>query len=163
MSIIFLIVLWIHAFTALFFIGGSFFIWIVVWPATFKITDDEKLRARILGNVGRIFGTATDISVAILIVSGLYLAHGYLPVLSDLTDTIGGKLLLAKGIIVVIMLVLMYSNNIYHGKKIVRLSQEGKFDQVRRIRRITHVASFITLALMAVIAVIAFTLPFYYP
>jgi uncharacterized membrane protein len=113
--------------------------------------------------VGRIFGTATDISVAILILTGLYLGYGYLPKLSDLTTTTGGQLLLAKGIIVVIMLVLMYANNIYHGKKLVRLSQEGKFDEMKRIRRITHMASFITLGLMVVIVLIAFTLPFYYP
>ncbi len=163
MNITFLIILWIHAFTALFFIGGSFFIWIVVWPATFRITSDEKERTKILGNIGRIFGTATDISVAILITTGLYLGYEYLPTLSDLTTTTGGKILLVKGIVVVIMLVLMYANNLYHGKKIVRLSREGKLDEVRKIRRITHVASFITLALMALIAVLAFTLPFYHP
>ncbi len=163
MDILFLVILWIHAFTALFFVGGSFFIWIVVWPATFRISDDEKVRTKILGHVGRIFGTATDISVAILILTGLYLGYGYLPKLSDLTTTTGGQLLLAKSIIVVIMLVLMYANNIYHGKRLVRLSQEGKFDEMKRIRRITHMASFITLGLMVVIVLIAFTLPFYYP
>ncbi len=163
MNLLFLIILWIHAFTAVFFVGGSFFIWIVVWPATFRISGDEKERTKILGHVGRIFGTETDISVAILIVTGIYLGYGYLPDLSDLTTTLGGQLLLAKGIIVVIMIVLMYANNIYHGKLLVRLAKEGRFDEMKRIRRITHMASFITLGLMVVIVVIAFTLPFYYP
>lgn len=163
MDLIFLIVLWIHAFTAIFFIGGSFFIWVIVWPATFRITSDEKERTRIIGNVGRLFGTATDISVGILIVTGLYLAYLYLPSLSDLTTTTGGKLLLAKGILVIIMISLMYSNNLYHGKKIVRLSREGRMDEVRKIRRITHIASFITLGLMVAIALIALSLPFYHP
>jgi uncharacterized membrane protein len=61
------------------------------------------------------------------------------------------------------MLVLMYANNLYHGKKIIRLVNAGKLDEVRRIRKITHLASFITLGLMIVIAILAFTLPFYHP
>lgn len=163
MNWIFLVILWIHALVAVFFIGGSFFIWIVVWPATLRISNDERERAKILGHIGRIFGTATDISVAILILTGLYLGYEYLPTLSDLTTSAGGKLLLAKGIIVVIMLVLMYANNLYHGKKIIRLVNAGKLDEVKHIRKITHLASFITLGLMIVIAILAFTLPFYHP
>ena len=163
MNWVFLVVLWIHALVAVFFIGGSFFIWLVVWPATLRISTDEQERAKILKHVGRIFGTATDVSVTILLLTGLYLGYEYLPTLSDLTSTEGGKILLAKGIVVVIMLVLMYANNLYHGKKIIRLVNAGKLDEVRRIRKITHLASFITLGLMIVIAILAFTLPFYHP
>ena len=163
MNWVFLVILWIHALVAVFFIGGSLFIWLVVWPATLRISTDERERAKILGHVGRIFGTATDVSVTILILTGLYLGYEYLPTLSDLTSTEGGKILLAKGIAVVIMLVLMYANNLYHGKKIIRLVNAGKLDEVRRIRKITHLASFITLGLMIVIAILAFTLPFYHP
>jgi uncharacterized membrane protein len=163
MNWVFLVVLWIHALVAVFFIGGSFFIWLVVWPATLRISTDEQERAKILKHVGRIFGTATDVSVTILLLTGLYLGYEYLPTLSDLTSTEGGKILLAKGIVVVIMLVLMYANNLYHGKKIIRLVNAGKLDEVRRIRKITHLASLITLGLMIVIAILAFTLPFYHP
>ena len=163
MNWVFLVILWIHALVAVFFIGGSFFIWLVVWPATLRISTDEQERAKILKHVGRIFGTATDVSVTILLLTGLYLGYEYLPTLSDLTSTEGGKILLAKGIVVVIMLVLMYANNLYHGKKIIRLVNAGKLDEVRRIRKITHLASFITLGLMIVIAILAFTLPFYHP
>lgn len=163
MDLLFLIVLWIHATTAVFFIGGSLFIWIVVWPVSYKITDDEKERTRMLGIIGRWFGTLTDISIVILIVSGIYLGLGYLPSFSDLTSTTGGELLLAKSIAVIVMIVLMYANNIYHGKRIVRLASEGNFDRVRQIRRITHIASFITLGLLVLIAILAFTLPYYYP
>lgn len=162
MNLLFLIILWIHAVTAVFFIGGSLFIWIVVWPASYKFTQDEKERTRLMGHIGRLFGTLTDISVIILILTGIYLGLGYLPSLSDLTTTTGGKILLAKSIIVVVMIVLMYANNLYHGKKIVRLASQGKFEEVRKIRRITHIASFITLGLMVVIAMLAFTLPYYH-
>ena len=40
------IVLAIHIFFAILFVGGSFFIWLVVWPASYEITDDEKERTR---------------------------------------------------------------------------------------------------------------------
>lgn len=163
MQLLFLIVLWIHAFTAVFFIGGSFFIWMVVWPMSYKMTEDERERTRIVGLIGRLFGTLTDISVIILLVTGAYLGMVYLPQHSDLMTTVGGQLLLAKSIIVIIMIVLMYANNLYHGKRIVNLAAQGKLDEVKRIRRITHIASFITLGLLAVIAILAFTLPFYAP
>lgn len=161
MSWLFLIVLWIHALTAVFFIGGSFFIWMVVWPVSYKITSDEKERTRIVGMIGRLFGRLTDLSVIILIITGVYLGLGYVPNFSDLTTTPGGQLLLAKSILVVIMLALMYANNLYHGKLIMRLVAEDKLDQAKIIRKRTHIASFITLGLILVIAAIAFALPFY--
>lgn len=163
MQLLFLVILWIHALTAVFFIGGSFFIWGVVWPVSFKMTGDEKERTRIMGLIGRLFGTLTDISIIILLATGAYLGLGYLPQFSDLTTTAGGQLLLAKSITVIVMVVLMYANNIYHGKRIVNLAAQGKLDEVKRIRKITHVASFITLGLLAVIAIMAFTLPYYHP
>ena len=163
MDLLFLVVLWIHATTAVFFIGGSLFIWIVVWPVSYKFTDDEKERTRILGLIGRLFGTLTDISVVILLVTGAYLGLAYLPQFSQLTTTAGGQLLLAKSIVVIVMIVLMYANNIYHGKRIVNLAAQGELEKVRQIRRITHIASFITLGLLVVIAILAFTLPYYHP
>ena len=42
MNWVFLVILWIHALVAVFFIGGSFFIWVVVWPATLRISTDER-------------------------------------------------------------------------------------------------------------------------
>lgn len=163
MNIFFLVILWIHAMTAIFFIGGSLFLWVVVWPASFKFTDDERERTRMIGHIGRLFGTLTDISIGILFLTGAYLGIEYLPSLSDLETTAGGKLLLIKIILVIVMTALMYTNNLYHGKKIVRLSREGKMDEVKRIRKITHIASYITLVLMVVIAILAFSLPFYQP
>ena len=70
-TLIDLIILWIHIFTAIFFIGGSFFIWLVVYPESFKITDDEKLRTRIVGRIGKRFAVFTNASIIILILTGL--------------------------------------------------------------------------------------------
>lgn len=156
-------VLFVHIFSAIFFIGGSFFIWFIVWPVSYKLTEDETYRTRIVGLIGRLFGYYTNALVIVLVGTGLFLGYEYLPSLSDLETTTGGQILLEKSIIVAIMLILMYANNIYHGKKIMRLSEEKKYDEMERIRRITHVASFVTMGLMIVITVLAVSLQFYVP
>ncbi len=158
-----LIILWIHVFTAIFFVGGSFFIWLVVYPASFKITDDEKLRTRIVGRIGKEFAAFTNVSIIILILTGLYNATWYLG--SDFTyallNTEGGQILLVKGIFVVAMVLLMYGNNIYHGKRIMKMSQEGNLEGLKRLRKTSHLLSYITLALMMIITILAVALGFY--
>jgi len=156
-------VLFVHIFSAIFFIGGSFFIWFIVWPVSYKLTEDETYRTRIVGLIGRLFGYYTNALVIVLVGTGLFLGYEYLPNLSDLETTTGGQILLAKSIVVAIMLILMYANNIYHGKKIMRLSEEKKYDEMERIRRITHIASFVTMGLMIVITILAVSLQFYVP
>ncbi len=159
-----MIVLYIHEFSAIFFIGGSFFIWLIVWPASYKYTNDETQRTRVVGLIGRLFGYYTHALIITLLATGAYLGYEYIGGnFSLLTTTLGGKILLAKVIVVIVMIVLMYVNNIYHGKLIMRLSEERKYDQMKKIRRITHIASFITLGLMVVIMVLAVSLQFYMP
>ncbi len=145
-------VLWIHLFTSTVFVGGSFFIWLVVWPASYGITDDEAERTKIVGKIAKRFALFTHISVVILALSGTYLAAPTL-----LTGSVSGPeraVLLVKIGLVVAMIALMYANNIYHGRKIMRLAAEGKLDEVRKVRRLTHLASYITLALMLAITVL---------
>jgi uncharacterized membrane protein len=50
---------------------------------------------------------------------------------------------------------IMYGNNLWHGKLIPKLAEQGKFDDLKRVRKITHVLSFITVALMVIIVLIA--------
>ncbi len=155
------IILFIHIFFAILFVGGSFFIWLVVWPTSYELTEDEKERTRIVGRIAKRFALFTHISVAVLVVTGIYNATWYLGTLSALFNTTGGHLLLAKIIIVGIDLIIIYTNNLYHGKKIMRLAREGKLEEVRKIRRTTHLFSFISLALLLVIVLLATALQFY--
>ncbi len=155
------IVLAVHIFFAILFIGGSFFIWLVVWPASYEITDDEKERTRIVGRIAKRFALFTHISLGILIITGIYNATWYLGSVSALFDTTGGKLLLAKIIVVGVDILIIYTNNLYHGKKITRLAREGKLEEVRKIRRVTHLFSFISLALLIVIVALATSLQFF--
>lgn len=155
------IILFIHIFFAILFVGGSFFIWLVVWPTSYELTEDEKERTRIVGRIAKRFALFTHISVIVLIITGIYNATWYLGTFSALFNTAGGHLLLAKIIIVGIDLIIIYSNNLYHGKKIMRLAREGKFEEVARIRKTTHLFSFISLALLLVIVLLASALQFY--
>ncbi|MDG7000653.1 MAG: CopD family protein, partial [Nitrososphaerota archaeon] len=122
---IFLVVLWIHLFAAIIFIGGSFFIWLVVWPASYNITSNETDRTRIVGRIAKRFAYFTHGSIVTLVLSGTYLAFG-ISSPSDLLSTYKGNILFAKVIVVVAMIALMYFNNLYHGKKIMKLASEGK-------------------------------------
>ncbi len=155
------IALFLHVFFAIIFIGGSFFIWIVVWPESYNLTEDESQRTRIVGKIAKRFAYFTHVSVAVLIPSGLYLAYWYLKGnLSNLIDTTGGNVLLVKVIVVAVDIFIIYTNNLYHGKKIMRLAKAGKYDQVKKIRRVTHFFSFLSLALLVVIVILGTMLRF---
>ncbi len=157
-----LVLLWIHIFFAIIFIGGSYFMWLVLWPASFKVSDDEKQRTRFVGVVAKRFAYFSHTSLLILVVTGLILAFGwYLPQPSDLITTLPGHILLSKMIVVAAMIGIVYGNNLYHGKRIMRLSREGKKEELQKLRRKSHILSFISLGLMALIVVLAVALQIY--
>lgn len=145
------VVLWLHLIAAIIFIGGSFFIWLVVWPSSYELSETEAERTRIVGKIAKRFAYFTHASIVVLVLSGVYLAAPYLASPPLLFTTLDGQILLAKVSVVVIMIALMYANNIYHGRKIMRLVAQGKLEDVKRVRRLTHIASFVTLGLMLVI------------
>ena len=156
------IILWVHVFTAMFFVGGSFFIWLVVMPSSYRITDDEQLRTKIVGTIGKNFAFFTNISILILIITGLYNMTWYLNgEYYSLFNTGYGQILLAKIVLVAAMMLLMYGNNMYHGKRIMAMVEDGKMDDVRRLRKRTHILSYITLFLMVLITLLAVALQFY--
>ena len=64
------IILFIHVLSAIIFVGGSIFIWVILWPESYKL-NDEKLRTRLLGLVGKKFALYTNISLSLLIITGL--------------------------------------------------------------------------------------------
>jgi uncharacterized membrane protein len=153
-----IIVLWVHLFAAIIFIGGSFFIWLVVWPASYSLANNESQRSIIVGRIAKRFAYFTHASIAVLVASGAYLALPYFQTPSLFSTTLPGELLLAKILVVVSMIILMYANNIYHGKKIMRLIAQGKLEDVKRVRKLTHLASFITLGLMIIITMLGVAL-----
>lgn len=154
-QVLFAIVLWIHLFFAIIFIGGSFFIWIVVWPSSFDLAEDEKFRTKIVGTMSKRFALFTNISVGILIVTGLNLAYQMFGTTPDLLSTIGGQILFAKVVVVAVALGIMYYNNMGHAKKIKSLVEENKMDEVSKLRKRAHLFSFLTLGLLVIVTILA--------
>ncbi|MFG1519335.1 MAG: CopD family protein [Thermoplasmataceae archaeon] len=153
-SLIFTLILWIHLFFAIIFIGGSYFIWFVIWPESFKLTKDEKERTKIVGIFSKRFAVFTNYSVLILIITGIALAlHMYFQN-TNLFDTLEGLVLEIKVAVVGLALGIMYYNNLTHPKKIVSLLAKGKRDEVEKIRKRAHIFSYATLVLLGLITVL---------
>lgn len=155
-------ILWIHLFFAIIFIGGSFFIWFALWPASFEMTSDEKQRTMIVGLASKRFARITNISVGVLIITGLLLAYGMFSQDPGLLSTGAGAVLLIKSLLVAAAIGIMYYNNLTHPKKIVRLLAEGKKGEVDKIRRRAHFLSYLTLALLVLVTVFGAVLVGYY-
>ncbi len=150
-----IIILWIHLFSAVLFVGGSFFMWLVVVPSSHRIAKDESERTQLVGKIAKDFGKMTNPTLVVLVLTGLYNASWYLPSFNGLFNTIEGNILLAKVVLVIVLLALIYSHNVYFGRKIVKFAREKKIDELKAIRRKSRVVSFTNLALMIAILILA--------
>ena len=148
-------ILWIHILSATLLVGGSFFVWLVVLPASHLITQDEPARMQMVEKIAKRFGRITNITLIVLVLTGVYNASWYLPSTSALFDTYLGNLLLVKIVLVIVLVVLIYVHGIYFGTKIVRLAKEGKIEKLDAVRRRSRVISAMNLALMVVILLFA--------
>jgi copper resistance protein D len=149
------VVLWVHLFSAVLFVGGSFFMWIVVMPASHLITQDESERTQIVGKIAKVFGKIAIATLVILVLTGIYNATWYLSSFSDLFNTTGGMILLTKSVLVVVLIALIFVHNVYFGKRIVKLARERRIDELKMLRRQGRLVSFTNLALMIVILFLA--------
>ena len=148
------VVLWIHLFAAAFFVGGSFFFWLVVIPATRLITTDESDRTQIVGKIAKVFRRFVTRTLIIIVLTGIYNASWYLASMQDLL-IYPGTLFLTKIILVIILLILIYVHNIYFGKRITALAKERNVEELKRIRKTSRKISVANLILMAVIFFLA--------
>lgn len=73
------VILWIHLFSAVLFVGGSFFMWLAVMPASHLITEDESERTQIVGKIAKQFRRVTNATLVVLVLTGVYNASWYLP------------------------------------------------------------------------------------
>jgi len=148
------LVLWVHLFSAVLFVGGSFFMWLVIVPASRLITSDESERTRIVGKIARAFGDLTNPIIVVLVFTGLYNATWYLQSANALLEY-PGTLLLAKRILVAVLLLFIYVHNVYFGKRIIRLAKEGRLDELKALRKRSRVVSAANLTLMLLILLLA--------
>jgi uncharacterized membrane protein len=152
-----LCILWVHLFAAVLFVGGSFFMWLVIVPASGLIAKDESERTRIVGKIARAFGNLTNPILIILILTGLYNASWYLQGITGLF-IYPGTILLGKIVLVATLLLLIYVHNIYFGKRIVRLAEERRLDELKALRRKSRFISATNLTLMIAILLLAIML-----
>ncbi len=148
-------ILWVHLFCAVLFVGGSFFMWLVVTPASHLLTNDESERTQMVGRIAKSFGRITNPILIILVLSGVYNVSWYLPNLNALFNTIGGQILFAKIMLVIVLLVLIYAHNVYFGRRIVRFARERRLEELKTIRKKSRLVSFANLALMIAILILA--------
>lgn len=162
MTYLLILLLFIHIIAAVFLVGSSIFVWIIIWPVSGEIMTEEKMRTRFMSLMGKKYAFYTNISVVLLTVTGLLIVYLVYPVY--FTDfwvsikTTWGYVLTVKIILVALMYGIMYGNNIWHGRLIPKLAENGRFDDLKRIRKITHVFSFITVFLMVIIVFVAMIL-----
>jgi len=149
-----LILLWVHLLTAVVFVGGSYFMWIIVVPASHLITQDESERTQIVGKIAKKFGAIVNPVLIILVLSGIYNATNYLSSISDLI-TYPGTILLTKMVLVAILISLVYLHNTYFGKQIIRLSKEKRLEELNRLRKKSRLISITNLSLMTIVLILA--------
>src|SRR5487761_436899 len=150
-------ILWVHLFCAVLFVGGSFFMWIVVVPASHLLGKDESERTQIVGKIAKEFGRITNPVLAILVLTGIYNASWYLPSFTDLFsfNSYGSTVLTIKVVLVIILIVLIYAHGAYYGQKIVKLARERNVEELAAVRKKSRIISFANLALMIAILLLA--------
>ncbi len=150
-------ILWVHLFCAVLFVGGSFFMWLVVMPASHRLAKDESERTLIVGKIAKDFGRITNPILIILVLTGIYNATWYLPSFDYLFtfQSYGAIVLFVKVVLVSVLIVLIYVHGAYYGRKIVRLAREKDVEGLKAVRRKSRIISFANLALMMAILILA--------
>ena len=151
------IILWVHLFSAVIFVGGSFFIWFVVVPASHRIAKDESERTQIVAKIAKDFAKITNPTLIILVLTGIYNISWYLPSYQDLFSfrTYGDVVLFTKAVLVVILVILIYVHGVYYGRKISRLALAKDTEGLRAVRRVSRLISYTNLGLMIAILILA--------
>ena len=144
-------VLAVHLFSAVLFIGGSFFMWLVIDPVSRRLGFDEAARTRLVGRIAGGFGRLSTALLVILIATGLYNASWYLPSWTDPWATLPGRLLVVKAVLVAVLVALVYVHGLYFGRRISRLAREGQVDALRDLRRKSRAVAYANLGLMLAI------------
>lgn len=159
MDLILITLIFIHVISAVFLVGSSIFVWVIVWPASSITLTDEKLRTRFMTAMGKKYALYTNITTILLIITGIsliyYVRPDYITNFSASIHTTWGYVLTVKIVAVALMYLILYGNNLWHGKKFPKLAEDGKFDELKRMRKLAHYLSFITVGLMIVIVLIA--------
>ena len=151
------LVLWVHLFCAVLFVGGSFFMWLVLMPASKSFAKDESDRTQIVGKIARQFGRITNPILLLLVLTGIYNVSWYLPSYEYLLSfkSYEATVLFVKVIMVALLMALVYAHGAYYGRKIVKLARERDVEGLKVVRRRSRIISYANLALMIAILILA--------
>jgi len=159
-----LFVLYVHILAAIVFVGGTLFIYLAFLPALRGRDLAEGVRNQVVVWVTRRYGKVVDASLIVLVLTGIYNATWYLG--GSGFNSLGGRILLAKGVLVVCMIFTIYFNNLYFGRKIsatVREIAQASTQELREsararlaaIRRRSRALSYLNIALMLTVVLLA--------
>jgi uncharacterized membrane protein len=131
-------VVWVHLLAAIVWVGGMFFLPLVLVPVLRR--RDRSLRAELLDLVGRRFRTVGWIAIGTLLVSGVWnLRNRHLSwetILSaDLFDGLWGRILAWKLAFVAAILVLSAVHDFWLGPTSTRVSRDGDARRTEQLRR----------------------------
>ncbi len=152
------VVLWLHIVSAMFFVGGSLFVWWVVIPASYRLTKDESRRTEIVGTIARVFGKIVGPTILVLVASGVYNATWYLSSFGELFRDAKGRVLLSKIILTLILIALIGVHDIYFSRKIARLAADKRTEELARVRRRSRILSAASVVVMAAVVGLAVAL-----
>ncbi|MDE1821409.1 MAG: CopD family protein [Euryarchaeota archaeon] len=144
------VILFVHLLSAVLFIGGSFFLWLVVMPLSRQLAPDEAARTVLVGKIARGFAKWSNATLLLLVVTGLYNASWYLAGASPLAR----ELLEIKVALVGVLVLGIYAHGLYYGRKISRLAKAGDVQGLQAVRKRSRPISYLNLALMVAILVV---------
>jgi putative copper resistance protein D len=156
--------LYIHLVAAVVFVGGSIFIWTALLPAMNKLEVEQDAKRSVLFAVSKRFGRIVNVSLLVLVVTGLYNVTWYLPNFDVRSPQ--SKILLAKIVVVAIMIFSIYFNNLYYGRRMVSLTKQlralgpsQQSDDISKrlsaVRKRSRVLSAVNMALMLLVVLLA--------
>ncbi|PSN87178.1 hypothetical protein B9Q03_11010 [Candidatus Marsarchaeota G2 archaeon OSP_D] len=163
MALLQLVILYIHTLSAIIFVGGSLFIWLAFLPALGSDIP-EGIRNQVVVRVTRRFGKVVNISLVILVLTGIYNATWYLDGFSF--RSLGARILLAKAVLTLFMIFSIYFNNLYLGRRISSIvremnsattqeARESLRSRLSSTRRRSRVFSYLNIALMLAVILLA--------
>ena len=149
-SVVRTFILWAHLFSAMLFIGGSFFMWLILVPASKEVEKDEAKRTMLVAKVSKRFAKLTSWLLAALIVSGLLNAAWYTP-----SYPYQEYLVLGMAAATLALVVLLYGPGRYYGRQIADLAKKRDIRGLEEVRRKSTIVSYMNLVLMVLISIIA--------
>ncbi len=146
--------LWLHLFSAMLFIGGSFFMWLVLVPGSKDAIKDEAQRTTFVAVISKRFARITWMLLATLVITGLINAFWYLSP-SAYKSPYGFGLVATMVVLTAALIVSLYGPGKHYGRMIAKFAKEGNLEGLQKVRRKSTAISYANLCIMILITVVA--------